>query len=59
MGLFDKFKKKEKTKENNNEETNVQGWDAITNECERVYPNQKNPKHYGCLLYTSPSPRDS
>nr|WP_300209135.1 suppressor of fused domain protein [uncultured Anaerostipes sp.] len=50
MGLFDKFKKKEKTKENNNEETNVQGWDAITNECERVYPNQKNPKHYGTLI---------
>ena len=50
MGLFEKFKKKEKTKENNNEETNVQGWDAITNECERVYPNQKNPKHYGTLI---------
>ena len=50
MGLFDKFKKKEKAKENNNEEISAQGWDAITNECERVYPNQKNPKHYGTLI---------
>lgn len=50
MGLFDKFKKKEETKDNNNAEINAQGWDAITNECERVYPNQKNPKHYGTLI---------
>ncbi len=50
IGLVDKFKKKKETKENNNEETNVQGWDAITNECERVYPDQKNPKHYGTLI---------
>lgn len=48
MGLFDKLKKKEKI--NNNEEINAQGWDAITCECERVYPNQKNPKHYGTLI---------
>lgn len=26
------------------------GWDAITKECERVYPNQKNPKQYGTLI---------
>lgn len=26
------------------------GWDAITKECERVYPDQKNPKHYGTLI---------
>ena len=44
MRLFDKFKKKEETKENKKEEINVQGWDAITNECERVYPNQKKSK---------------
>jgi hypothetical protein len=50
MGLFDKLKKKEETRENNNKEINAQGWDAITNECERVYPNQKNPKHYGTLV---------
>ena len=50
MGLFDILKKKEETRENNNKEINAQGWDAITNECERVYPNQKNPKHYGTLV---------
>lgn len=33
-----------------NKETNFQGWDAITEECERIYPNQKNPKHYGTLI---------
>ncbi len=50
MGLFDKFKKKEETKVNANEEINAQGWDAIDAECDRVYPNQKNPKHYGTLI---------
>lgn len=39
MGIFDIFKKK-----------NNSGWLAITNEFERIYPNQKNPKHYGSLL---------
>lgn len=48
MGLFDKFKKKEET--SNNKEINTQGWDAITKECEKVYPNQKEPKHYGTLI---------
>ena len=49
MGLFDKFRKQNK----NNEETQevkVLGWDAITKECERVYPNQTDPKHYGTLI---------
>ncbi|MBO5005777.1 MAG: suppressor of fused domain protein [Clostridia bacterium] len=32
------------------EELNSSGWDAITNECNTVYPNQKNPKHYGTLI---------
>lgn len=58
MGLFDKFKKKEEAKANINtnttatedEEINAQGWDAVTAECERVYPNQKDPKHYGTLI---------
>ena len=34
-------------------ETNLiseDGWEAITNECERTYPNQKDPKHYGTLI---------
>lgn len=33
-----------------NEEVHSFGWDAITAECERVYPEQKNPKHYGTLI---------
>ena len=32
------------------EELKSTGWDAITNECNRVYPDQKNPKHYGTLV---------
>ena len=50
MGLFDIFKKKEESGQQQNEEFNAQGWDAITKECERVYPDQKNPKHYGTLI---------
>ena len=43
MGLFDKKKKKE-------EKINNYGWDAITEEFERIYPEQKEPKHYGTLI---------
>ena len=50
MGLFDIFKKKEENNKLQNEEINSQGWDAITKECERVYPGQENPKHYGTLI---------
>ena len=55
MGLFDKFKKNDKKADKveelkETEELNAQGWDAITAECERVYPNQTNPKHYGTLI---------
>lgn len=39
MGLFNKNKK-----------VKVQGFDAITNLCDEVYPNQENPKHYGTLI---------
>lgn len=51
MGLFDKFKKKsEKTNGSENvtktENTEAFGWDAITAECEKSYPDQTNPKHY-------------
>ena len=45
MGLFDKFKKSDK-----NNDVNVNGWDAITNLCDKIYPNQENPKHYGTLI---------
>ena len=47
MGLFDIFSKKEEKK---TEEVNASGWDAITEECERVYPGQKDPKHYGAII---------
>mgnify|MGYP004444583177 FL=1 len=50
MGLFDKFNKNKKETVNRNEEINAKGWDAITEECERVYPDQKNPKHYAALI---------
>lgn len=26
------------------------GWDAITELCDRIYPDQKDPKHYGTLI---------
>ena len=45
MGLFDKFKKSDK-----NNDVNVNGWDAITNLCDKIYPNQENLKHYGTLI---------
>lgn len=32
------------------EEFCASGWDAITNECDRIYKEQKNPKHYGTLI---------
>lgn len=51
MGLFSKLKKKEK-KEETVEETNIElmGWTQITNAFENLYPEQKNPKHYGTLI---------
>ncbi len=47
MSLFDRFKK---INENENNEINASGWDAITELCDKVYPNQKNPKHYGTIV---------
>lgn len=47
MSLFDRFKK---LNENENNEINASGWDAITELCDKVYPNQKNPKHYGTIV---------
>ena len=44
MKLFGGKKKEEK------KEMGSFGWDAIIKECERVYPAQKNPKHYATLL---------
>ena len=56
MGLFN-FKREKKT----NEDIKAIGWDAITKEAERIYPEQKNPKHYGALIkwkFGGPDPLD-
>ena len=37
-------------RKNKTEDVVATGWDAITAEAERVYPLQKNPKHYGTLI---------
>ena len=54
MGLFDKLMKKEEEKKTEAkeavEEVCTVGWDAITDEFERVYPGQTNPKHYGTII---------
>lgn len=50
MGIFDKFKKEKNTEETNQNEISAHGWDAITEEAERIYPGQKDPKHYGALI---------
>lgn len=51
MGLFDKFKKKNELLDNEqNEEIEAPGWDAIDKLCDKVYPNQKNPKHYATMI---------
>ncbi|MCM1256839.1 MAG: suppressor of fused domain protein [Roseburia sp.] len=50
MGLFDKFKKKTESENKETEEIEALGWDAITAEFERIYPDQKKPKHYGTLI---------
>lgn len=58
MGLFDKFKKQEIKTE---KETKCFGWDAITEICEKIYPNQKNPKHYAPIIkwkFGGPDPLD-
>lgn len=33
-----------------NDELETKGWDLITEECERTYKFQFNPKHYGTLI---------
>ena len=51
MGLFDKFKKKnELLNKEQNEVMEAPGWNAIDELCDKVYPNQKNPKHYGTII---------
>lgn len=53
MGLFDRFKNKKSEKPHTKpqaEEVNTAGWNAITEACEKIYPTQKDPKHYGTLI---------
>ncbi len=49
MSIFEKFKKKE-IKQETPEEIKSYGWDAITEICEKAYPAQKNPLHYGTFI---------
>lgn len=32
------------------EKLDTSGWDEITKVCEKIYPTQKDPKHYGTLI---------
>ncbi|MDO4282497.1 MAG: suppressor of fused domain protein [Clostridia bacterium] len=52
MGILDQLKKQNENinKKKEEEEISALGWDAITAECERAYPNQKNPKHYHPII---------
>lgn len=53
MGLFDRFKNKKSEEPHTKpqaEEVNTAGWNAITEACEKIYPTQKNPRHYGTLI---------
>jgi len=51
MGVFDKNSKKHENDIKSDEKKNIaNGWDLITAACERIYPTQKNPKHYGTLV---------
>ena len=47
MGLLDKFKKNNKNEGN---EIIAPGWDAITELCNKIYPDQINPKHYAASV---------
>ena len=39
-------------KNNKQDENRIEatGWDSISNAFDEIYPNQKNPKHYGTLI---------
>ncbi len=46
---------------NNNQDGNrieATGWDSISNVFDEIYPNQKNPKHYGTLIKWSLGGKD-
>ncbi|MBE6752780.1 MAG: suppressor of fused domain protein [Ruminococcaceae bacterium] len=50
MGIFDRFRKKKPENTPEPLTPDTAGWDDINRECERVYPGQTNPKHYGTLI---------
>lgn len=53
MGVLDFFRKENIDEAEKEDKTAVEyapGWDAITVEFERIYPEQKDPKHYGTIL---------
>lgn len=64
MNIFQKLKKKQEKQEKPQmpekqekpdkpaaqDEIKTSGWEAVTRECERIYPDQKDPKHYGTLI---------
>lgn len=47
MGQVDKNNEQ---KEQERDQVLTSGWDAITEACERIYPEQKAPKHYGTII---------
>ena len=47
MGQVDKNNEQ---KEQQRDQVLTSGWDAITEACERIYPEQKDPKHYGTII---------
>ena len=47
MGQVDKNNEQ---KEQQRDQVLTSGWDAITEACERIYPEQKAPKHYGTII---------
>lgn len=64
MNIFQKLKKKPEKQEKPQmpekqekaekpaaqDDIKTSGWEAVTRECERIYPDQKDPKHYGTLI---------
>ena len=40
----------ERSDENEEQEIDARGWDAITEAFEKLYPGQENPLHYGTLI---------
>ncbi|MCH4285241.1 MULTISPECIES: suppressor of fused domain protein [Bacillota] len=54
MGLFSKKKAKKEiqpaVEEVKDEELDATGWHAITQAFEKLYPDQKDPRHYGVLI---------